>query len=293
MKIFRAASLALDLRELQEHYQACQENKRKAANSNALSVALAGGPKTAPDADELFVITNLLRNLVDLCNEVKLVDAKQKINLTLSHLDLNPNEVDSSLGADLRNVFDVFMSDLWARVFVQVPARFIDFIDCDLLFGEAVATKFKSALPDIREAGNCMAVGSNTAAVFHLMRVAEYGLRALAHDRRIKLDKNKPIDLSTWEEVIKGLEKAEQAIQGYPKTHAREAQLDFYHGAMMEVRGFKGKFRNRVMHSRESYDPHEAMSAFTHVQKFMQVLSSRIAEGVRTPMIWKGRKWLS
>ena len=261
--------------------------------NNGVFIADITAPKTAPDVDELFTITNSLKGLQDLCEQVNLTNAKQKIGLTLSHFEHNPDDVDySSLGADLRNVYDVFMSDLWARIFVQVPEKYREFIDNDLLFSKAVAENFKGAVPDIREAGNCLSVGSSTAAIFHLMRIAECGLRALAYDRRITLDKDKPIDLATWEDLIKKLEEAEKAIQGFPKTHTREVQLDFYHGAMMEVRGFKGKFRNRVMHSRESYDQDEAMSAFTHVREFMCILATRIAEGRRTPLIWKGRKWL-
>jgi hypothetical protein len=137
-----------------------------------------------------------------------------------------------------------------------------------------------------------LAVGCADAAIFHLMRIAEYGLRALANDRRIKLHKNKPIDLATWEDLLKKLEEAEDAIRNFPKTAAREAQVDFFHGAMMELKRFKNKFRNRVMHTRESYDLHEALSAFDHVKEFMEILSSRISARIRTPVIWKGSKWL-
>jgi len=41
------------------------------------------------------------------------------------------------------------------------------------------------------------------------------------------------LDLAKWEEITKQLELGETAIQGYRKTLAREAQFDFYHGAVM------------------------------------------------------------
>jgi hypothetical protein len=158
------------------------------------------------------------------------------------------------------------------------------------LFGDAAYAAFMSARYDMREAGNCLAVEANTAAVFHLMRVAEYGLRALAHDRRVRLPKNSSLQLATWEEIIKKLEDAVSAIQGYPRTLAREAQFEFYHGAMIEFRGFKNKFRNRVMHARDEYDRDDAHSAFTHVRAFMNTLASRITETKRTPLKWKGKR---
>src|SRR4051794_4802873 len=51
------------------------------------------------------------------------------------------------------------------------------------IMGAEVKAAFPSAMPDVLEVGNCLAAECNTAAVFHLMRVAEVGLRALASDR--------------------------------------------------------------------------------------------------------------
>jgi hypothetical protein len=84
---------------------------------------------------------------------------------------------------------------------------------------------------------------------------------------------------------------AEIAIQNYPKTLAREAQFAFYHGAMMEFKRFKSRFRNGVMHTREDYDRDEAHSAFVHVREFMKILASRVSEKKRTLLVWKGKKW--
>jgi len=83
------------------------------------------------------------------------------------------------------------------------------------------------------------------------------------------------------------LDEAESDIIKYPATLAREAQLSFYHGAMMEFRAFKNKFRNPVMHSRARYDRDEANSALTHVASFLRALSGRIGERRRTPKIWR------
>jgi hypothetical protein len=47
-------------------------------------------------------------------------------------------------------------------------------------FGNAVWNAFPSAIDDSIEAGKCIALERYTAAVFHLMRVLEAGLKALA-----------------------------------------------------------------------------------------------------------------
>jgi hypothetical protein len=234
-----------------------------------------------------------IRRAGEACENAGLANASEQIGFVQMHVKWQQNEVDySALCAELRHVINAILQDLNKRIFLKVDPSLREYVDNELLFGAAVKKAFPSASTDIREAGNCLAADCNTAAVFHLMRVAEYGLRALAHDRRIRLDKNKPIDLATWEDLVKKLEEAEDAIRNFPKTAAREAQFDFFHGANMEVKRFKNKFRNRVMHSRESYGEHEAMSAFGHVKAFMEILSSRISEGTRTPIIWKGPKWV-
>jgi hypothetical protein len=122
------------------------------------------------------------------------------------------------------------------------------------------------------------------------MRVAEHGLRALAYDRRIKILKG-PADLATWEDLIKQLEKAEEKIQGYPRTHAREAQYDFYHRVMMDIRSIKNIWRNRYMHTRAGFNEdderREAERAMERVRDIMRDLASTISERRRTPIIWK------
>ena len=201
----------------------------------------------------------------------------------------NPPSVATTL-QELRLDID---KELHRRKFVVIREDARDCVEQARLFGERVCDAFKSARYDIKEAGNCLALDLNTATVFHLMRAAEYGLRALARDRRVQLPKRKVLELATWDAIIKGLEDAEVAIEKAPgkRTLAREAQLDFYHGAMMEFRRFKNKFRNCVMHTRKEYDRGQALSAMTHVRAFMEILASRISESKRTPRIWTGKKW--
>jgi regulator of sirC expression with transglutaminase-like and TPR domain len=95
-----------------------------------------------------------------------------------------------------------------------------------------------------------------------------------------------PLELATWEQIIQELEDAETAIKGFPQTLAREEQFQFYHHALMQYRAFKNIFRNSVMHTRDSYDRDQAVSAVNTVRAFMQGLSTKIKEGSQTPWIW-------
>lgn len=174
----------------------------------------------------------------------------------------------------LMHLRELMGSEMSKQLFLTIPIESSKLYEQEQLFGDVVYGKFKRARVDIKAAGTALACRLGTASIFHLMRAAEYGLRALALDRRIRLPKKAVLDLATWEDIIRQLEAAEVAIQNYPKTLAREAQFEFYHGAMMEFKRFKNKFRNRIMHSRDEYDPDEARGAFTHVGAFMRILAS-------------------
>jgi hypothetical protein len=274
MKVFNSNGLCILVRDIEQLICKCSELRRS-------------GSVQPPDA-LMDTINLVLTDGLELCKSTELEAARAKISLILTHMEFHKEDVDTStLFADLRNAHDMLMTDMWKRKFIQIDADYSDYVNNETLFGDAVHKAFPSARPDIREAGNCIATDCGTAAIFHLMRVAEYGLRALAHDRRIVIPKKRPIELATWDSIIKELETAEQAIQQYPQTLAREKQFEFYHGANMEVKRFKNVFRNRVMHTREDYDQKQALSAHKHVGDFMTILASKISETRRTPMIWK------
>jgi len=229
-------------------------------------------------------LTETLNESVGVFDASGMSDCSYRVQATLARMQRPMTDV-SSIAALLGVLHEDIFESLKKRKFLCVSDDRSEFLDKEKLFGESVFTVFPSARYDIKESGNCLAVECTTACVFHLMRVAEHGIRALAHDRQVTVP-NGPIELATWEQIIVGLEKAESSIQQFPKTVIREVQLDFYHGAMMEFRAFKNKFRNGVMHTRDEYDRDEAMSAFIHVRSFMQILSGNISEQTSTPWIW-------
>lgn len=238
------------------------------------------------DQNRFDFLLEVLQQTKKFCDSVNFLDGSEKIGRTLRDYK-SPTSIDvSALGNELMNVCQSVIACARKHRFLRVAGDRVSYVDNSDLFGARVSDSFPSATRDITEAGNCLAAECNTAAVFHLMRLAEYGLRALARDRQISLPKNADLDLATWEEILRRLEGAELAIQGYPKTSAREQQYEFYHGAMMEFKRFKNVFRNPIMHTRDGYDRDQAHSAFAHVRDFMKILATKISETISTPMIW-------
>lgn len=141
---------------------------------------------------------------------------------------------------------------------------------------------------EIDDALDCYATEHDTACVFHLMRVAEYGLRALAKERKVVMPKNKLIEWSAWQEIIREITKSAEASWGNASPGPKKgAALDFYSGAIGGFHAFKDKYRNAVMHVRSRYDEHEALQAINQVRDFMNGLSRKIGETTKGPI----RQW--
>jgi hypothetical protein len=168
--------------------------------------------------------------------------------------------------------------------FVGVDSANAKYFEQQHLFGEKVSAAFPVARGEIKDAGNCISVGLDTAAVFHLMRVVEYGLRELAIQLKVKklitarggvLKKtNTPIVYGTWEQIIKTLETRLAFLQNKPKKSLKRNQkIETCHELLQDFRAIKDLWRNKVMHARDSYTKERSIDAFNHVRKFMQRLA--------------------
>jgi hypothetical protein len=155
------------------------------------------------------------------------------------------------------------------------------------LFSERAVRAFPSAYMDIVEAGRCLALNRNNASIYHLMQVAEIGLRVLAWDRRaevIKWKKTIPLEFSQWGDMIVAIRKQKDLIDNWPRSKAvKEAANRYYMRAIFEVESFNEIFRKHISHARgELYEPDTAISCWGHVYRFMDMLSERMSETHRT-----------
>jgi len=191
----------------------------------------------------------------------------------------------SEVYADLEGLFNSFMADLCAIECAYIPKDKIEWFESEKLFGDSVFVEFPDARGEIKSAGNCLALDLNTAAVFHLMRVVELGLRELAVRLKtkslIKITKQTkkrviiPIELGTWDEIIGELEGKLAVLRGITRSKRREAKIEFCIELLKELRHMKDLWRNKVMHTRATYDEKQAESAFNHVRAFMQKLAEK------------------
>jgi hypothetical protein len=144
---------------------------------------------------------------------------------------------------------------------------------------------FKSAEKDIEEGVDCYGLEHNTACVFHMMRIAERGLRALARERQVTLPRNKPLEWGTWQDILNEVEKSVRVLgPTMAAGPAKDVALAFYNGAIAHYHGFKDMYRNDVSHVRREYGEADALRAINQVRDFMNGLSSKIGETTRRPV---------
>lgn len=134
-------------------------------------------------------------------------------------------------------------------------------------FGEFIR-KFSVAVFDVEEAGKSYALGRYTASVFHLQRVVETGLKALA----VKLGKS--FDRNSWESHLKDIERELEARYGAAPPRDEEGM--FYAEAASQIGHVKHAWRNPTMHVDKTYIPEVALDIWNAVKAFMRHLSTRL-----------------
>jgi hypothetical protein len=119
-------------------------------------------------------------------------------------------------------------------------------------------------------------MGQNTASVFHMMRVLEFGIEWLAKDVDVT------VGVDTWHTILDQIEKRiREMANTLPRGVEKNARLQFLSEAAKEFRYFKDGWRNYVSHARSVYDEHQARSVLEHVKSFMLTLA-KAAKDVST-----------
>jgi hypothetical protein len=164
-------------------------------------------------------------------------------------------------------------AELKAHVYLYVSRDSAPFLQQPFAKWEEARKAFPSTEYDIREAGNCLALGRATACVFHVMRVLEGGLCALAK----KFDV--PFEHKAWGEIINRIEKEIRQInQRSEKPRGWKDDEQFYSEAASQFMHFKNAWRNYTAHRQFKYTEEEAEAVYRHVRDFMKHLAERLKE---------------
>jgi hypothetical protein len=218
-------------------------------------------------------IGELLMDASNWCELLELSASQELINQITLRRDKWSVKSLNEAKENIKILRDIIKRELSKRLFMFVPQEQAKWYQKEKGFGDKVYDAFPSAKGDIKEAGNCYATGRYTASVFHLMRVLEHGLRALAKDVELSFD------VEQWYDIINKTEKEiKKDQQRLPKSVEKNERLKFLSEAAKEFTYFKDGWRNYVSHNRSNYDGPQALSAFNHVRSFMTHLATELKE---------------
>jgi hypothetical protein len=209
--------------------------------------------KSPAAAREQFLVD--LRHAIEECGDLGLVDAA--LTLTRIKAAVARQAMDASrLQGEAEHAYNAYVDGINKLKYIFIPEPLCGLVDQDKLFGEAVWKKFPKSRDDVRDAGNCLAIGCGTAAVFHLMRVSEHGMRALARRLRVRLSHSKanhPLEYADCNKVITGIKSKIAGLRALSPGPKKQRQIEFYSDLADQCEYIKDAWRNTVSHSRKPF----------------------------------------
>jgi hypothetical protein len=219
-------------------------------------------------------LSGIVSKMEEGCRELGLVASTatcKKLDTLLESPQVTRRET-AKLYLELQGRID---DELEENILISVDPSHANLYTNLQLFGQRVGDAFPSAAIDIEEAGKCLALGRSTAAVFHLMRVLESGLRALGAslgDPTLDANAN-----PTWDRILKrgDIELLKSADK---RSREWQAKGEFFTDAIANLRAVKTAWRNPTMHVIGVYDPEKALDVFNTVGALMRHLATELHE---------------
>ncbi len=172
---------------------------------------------------------------------------------------------------------DAVYSELKTKLFLFVQPHLAKFYDNHEVLGDRATLAFPSSRNELWDASNCLASGLWTAAVFHSMRAAEIGVRALARSLEVSFP-DKSVEQAEWAQLVDQADAKIKAFAQRPRSDTREEDQRFYSTAASQFRYFKDGWRVRVAHARAVYSEDQAVKIFEHTRDFFETLADRLKE---------------
>jgi hypothetical protein len=173
------------------------------------------------------------------------------------------------------------------EMFFHYPREMADLLQSYDYDWKETISAFPSARRGISASIDCYAHNDYSGCVFHMMGLAELGLRAIAGERGVEaVGKSKPIEWGTWQDVFQAIEDRLKVVRHKKAGPNRDLALKFYDTAISDLRRLQG-YRDPTMHFRQSYDKGEAYDAMYRTKSLMQTLSTKLREDGSDEIDWE------
>lgn len=130
--------------------------------------------------------------------------------------------------------------------------------------------QFPSIQHGTTEAATCLSLERSTAAVFHMMRIMEVGLRALI--TTVDDSSEESGHEANWPQLIDRLNR-ELKQPGSPLSNQWGSRTMELHAIVAHLSTVKAAWRNPTMHVGVRYTLEEAQDIWTNVRAFMRSLA--------------------
>lgn len=217
--------------------------------------------------------TDLIESLDEIIEKLVALDltvSQKGFERLRDEVSSRQNFTFAELGKMTDELLNRIQDETESIICVMIPAGKAAYYNEPELFGNEVTNNFPSTLIDIEEGANCYALGRNTSTVFHLMRVLEIGLRALATSITITLPNN-----PNWGVILREINNE---LNKTPPNPIVTGQRQFYAEAYAHLDSIRIAWRNPTIHVERTYDEDEALEVLQHVRSFMQHLATQIHE---------------
>jgi hypothetical protein len=176
------------------------------------------------------------------------------------------DEFHGRLGDEMASVMFLSLTLQEAKLYRDPRSEWAEILDL---------SRFPGAIRDVEDAGRCLALGRNTACVFHLMRIMELGLRSLG--KALKDPSLDPRTNPAWEKILR---KCDDELKKPLASRSPEWASDeqFFSEATAFLRAVKDAWRNPTMHIEKHYDATEAADIWRSVRAFMRHLATKLTE---------------
>ena len=109
----------------------------------------------------------------------------------------------------LRQITQNVGVEVGTKFFIAIPQnKTVYYRPTQPIFAAEVVNKFPNNVSDMFEAGNCFALGRNTACVFHLMRLMEAGVQAFGNKLGVQLANE-----LNWQEILNRLGRSMNRVK--------------------------------------------------------------------------------
>ncbi len=166
--------------------------------------------------------------------------------------------------------------ELKAHMYLCVSKEQAQFYKNPLENWDTTVVAFPATRYDIEEAGKCLALRRNTAAVFHLMRVMGAGVTALGkslNEPTLNASQN-----LTWGNVLRRCTR-ELEKEFKHMSPVWQSDKQFYATATAKLYAVKDAWRNPNAHEvGNKYTDEEALDIYRTIRSFMRHLSTKLKE---------------